>query len=72
MTACIDVSIKELREGNSIQLRRFGTLRYVPAIMRKGYNPFRMRQEVFKGKNRIKFTPSKALDKLINTLEIEN
>ena len=67
MAACMDISIKEFKNRNSIQLRQFGTLRYVCAIMRKGYNPVRMRQEVFKGKNKIKFIPSKALDKLINT-----
>lgn len=66
IAACIEVSIKEFGKKNSIQFRKFGTLRYVHAIMRKGYNPLRMRQEVFKGKNKIKFIPSKGLDKIIN------
>ncbi|WP_417190425.1 HU family DNA-binding protein [Bacteroides sp.] len=67
--AYIDISIKEFKKKHSIKLREFGTLRFVHAIMRKGYNPLKMKQEIFKGKNKIKFIPSKALDKLINTPE---
>lgn len=66
IAACIEVSIKEFGKKNSIQFRQFGTLRYVHAIMRRGYNPLKRKPEVFKGKNKIKFIPSKALDKLIN------
>lgn len=66
MVAYIDVAINEFEKKKSVQLRQFGTLRYVHAIMRKGYNPLKMRQEVFKGKNKIKFIPSKGLAKLLN------
>lgn len=66
MAAYMDISIKEFKNRNSIQLRRFGTLRYVCAIMRKGYNPVKRRQETFNGRNKIKFIPSKVLDKFIN------
>lgn len=69
INAYMDVSIKEFKKKNSIKLREFGTLRYVNAIVRKGYNPFKRKQEVFKGRNKIKFIPSEALDKLINTPE---
>lgn len=71
IAAYIDISIKEFKQKNSIHLRGFGTLRYVYAIMRKGYNPIKRRREIFKGKNRIKFIPSKVLDKTLNVPDKE-
>ncbi|WP_363163359.1 HU family DNA-binding protein [uncultured Bacteroides sp.] len=55
-----------MQRKKSVQLRLFGTLRYVNAIVRGGYNPLKMKREVFKGKNKIKFIPSKVLNNILN------
>lgn len=69
MAAYIDIAIKEFMKKRSIRLRQLGTLRYVQAIMHNGYNPVKGRHEVFKGRNKIKFIPSKMLDKVLNIQE---
>ena len=69
MAAYIDIAIKEFMKKRSIRLRQLGTLRYVQAIMHNGYNPVKGRHEVFKGRNKIKFIPSKMMDKVLNMQE---
>ncbi|MFQ7730556.1 MAG: HU family DNA-binding protein [Bacteroides fragilis] len=69
MAAYIDIAIKEFMKKRSIRLRQLGTLRYVQAIMHNGYNPVKGRHEVFKGRNKIKFIPSRMLDKVLNMQE---
>lgn len=69
MAAYIDIAIKEFMKKRSIQLRQLGTLRYVQAIVHNGYNPVKGRREVFKGRNKIKFIPSRMLDKVLNMQE---
>lgn len=69
MAAYIDISIKEFMKKRSIRIRRFGTLRYIQAIVHNGYNPIKGKNEVFKGRNKIKFIPSKMLDKVLNIQE---
>lgn len=69
MAAYIDIAIKEFMKKRSVRLRQLGTLRYVQAIMHNGYNPVKGRHEVFKGRNKIKFIPSKMLDKVLNMQE---
>lgn len=69
ITAYIDIALKEFMCKRSIRLRQLGTLRYVQAIMHNGYNPVKGRHEVFKGRNKIKFIPSRMLDKVLNMQE---
>lgn len=69
ISAYIDIAINEFKMKHSVQLRLFGTLRYINAIMREGYNPIKQKREVFKGKNKIKFIPSKALANILNKPE---
>lgn len=69
IVAYIYIAIKEFKKKRSIQLRQLGTLRYVQAIVHNGYNPVKGKHEVFKGRNKIKFIPSRALDKTLNVPE---
>lgn len=69
LTAYKDILLAELQQRKSIRIERIGTLKFVQAVSRKGFNPLRQKLEVFKGKNKIKFIPSKALDRIMNPME---
>jgi len=56
----------KLLERCSFRMKDLGTLRYISAISRNGYNPTAKKTEAFEGKNRIKFIPSKRLANMLN------
>lgn len=58
--------INRLLEKCSFRMNRLGTLRYVNATSRNGYNPVTKEMVAFDGKNRIKFIPSKRLANMLN------
>lgn len=64
-----DIVLEELYLRHSIRIENIGTLRFVQSISRNGFNPLRQKLELFKGKNKIKFIPSKGLDRMINPRE---
>lgn len=66
INAYTDVIIEELKEKRSFRIERLGTLRYVRSMPRNGFNPLRRRKEVFIGKNKIRFTPSAGMEKMLN------
>lgn len=67
MNTYVKVVCDELKSGSDIKIRKLGVLRYIPAFPRNGYNPVRGRQEVFKGKNKVKFVVSTLLIKAMNS-----
>lgn len=69
INAYTDVIIEELKEERSFRIERLGTLQYVRSQPRNGFNPLKQKKEVFIGRNKIKFTPSKAMAKLLNPSE---
>lgn len=69
INAYTDVMIEELKEERSFRIERLGTLQYVRSQPRNGFNPLRQKKEVFIGRNKIKFTPSKAMAELLNLPE---
>lgn len=69
LSAYKEVFLEEFHQRRSIRIEGIGTLRYVQSISRNGFNPLRQRLEVFKGKNKIKFIPSRLLDRVINPKE---
>lgn len=69
INAYTDIMIEELKEKHSFRIKRLGTLRHLHSLPRNGFNPVRQKNEVFKGKNKIKFTPSKAMAELLNLPE---
>lgn len=69
LTAFFKIIFYELCQQHSIRIGNLGTLRYVQSISRNGFNPLKQRLEVFKGKNKIKFIPSKGLGRIINPAE---
>lgn len=66
INAYTDVMIEELKEMRSFKIERLGTLQNVCSMPRNGFNPLKQKKEVFIGRNKIKFTPSKAMVKLLN------
>lgn len=64
-----DIVLEELHLRHSIRIENIGTLKFVQSISRNGFNPLRQKPEFFKGKNKIKFSPSKGLDRMINPKE---
>lgn len=69
LTAYKDILLAELQQRKSIRMERIGTLKFVQAASRNGFNPLRQKLEVFKGKNKIKFIPSRVLDRIMNPVE---
>lgn len=69
INAYTDVIIEELIERRSFRIERLGTLQHVRSQPRNGFNPLKQKKEVFKGRNKIKFTPSKAMAELLNLPE---
>lgn len=69
INAYTDIMIEELKEKHSFRIKRLGTLRHLHSLPRNGFNPVRQKNEVFKGKNKIKFTPSVTMAKLLNPPE---
>lgn len=67
MNTYVKIARDELESGNDVKIRKLGVLRYIPALPRNGYNPIKARQEVFKGKNRVKFIASALLMKAMNS-----
>lgn len=61
-----DIVFEELHQHHSVRIENIGTLRFVQSVSRNGFNPLRQKLELFKGKNKIKFIPSKGLDRMIN------
>lgn len=59
----------KLLERCSFRMKDLGTLRYISATSRNGYNPTTREREAFNGKNKIKFIPSKGLAKLLNQVK---
>lgn len=66
INAYTDVMIEELKEKRPFRIERLGTLQYVRSQPRNGFNPLKQKKEVFIGRNKIKFTPSAAMAKLLN------
>lgn len=69
INAYTDVMIEELKERRSFRIERLGTLQYVRSQPRNGFNPLKQKKEVFIGRNKIKFTPSKVMAELLNLPE---
>lgn len=67
--AYAEVILYELQQKRSFRLRCLGTLRYIVSDSRNGFNPMKRQKEVFKGRNKIKFIPTKGLAKLLNPAE---
>lgn len=66
-----DIIINELQEKRSFRFERLGTLWFIESMRRRGFNPFSRKHEVFDGKNRIKFVPSKGMERLLNPTKEE-
>lgn len=64
--AYTNLIINRLLERCSFRMKGLGTLWYIGATSRNGYNPVTKERETFNGKNKIKFIPSKGMAKLLN------
>lgn len=69
INAYTDVIIEELTGRRSFRIERLGTLQHVRSQPRNGFNPLKQKKEVFISRNKIKFTPSKAMAELLNLPE---
>lgn len=69
INAYTDIIVEELKGKHSFRIEHLGILRYVHSLPRNGFNPIKQQNEVFKGKNKIKFIPSRTLDKVLNVPE---
>jgi len=69
INAYTDIMIEELKEKHSFRIKRLGTLQHVRSQPRNGFNPLKQKKEVFISRNKIKFTPSKAMAELLNLPE---
>ena len=65
INAYTDVIIEELTGRRSFRIERLGTLQHVRSQPRNGFNPLKQKKEVFISRNKIKFTPSKAMAELL-------
>ena len=66
LKAFIDITTKQLKKGNKIQLVGFGTFEVVKRAAREGLNPRTKEKIKIKASKTPKFKPGKALKDAIN------